>query len=157
MNLIKKGIFFLMIFVITISCSSKKTVYHSAETKFIKKDGKDVIVLSSTGFGKNKKSALINAEKNAFKIILFKGLPNSELYNPLIKNEEKATQENKSFFNRFFNEGIYRNYITSSKEDTTYTQDKKSGLIKTTVKIGINIHSLRVKLEQNGIIKKFGL
>jgi hypothetical protein len=149
-------IIFISIIVLTISSCSQK-MYPSSEVKFITKTNDDVIKVSSTGYGSREVMAMIDAEKRAFEVILFIGLPNSELRRAIVSNASAAKSKHKLYFDNLFdNQGI-RNFITSSSPSLSFTKDKQSGLKRTEAIIEININSLKKDLEKNGIIQKFGL
>ena len=42
--------------------------------------------------------AVMDAEKNAFKVLLFRGVPGTELNIPLIENESEVTSRYKKYF-----------------------------------------------------------
>jgi hypothetical protein len=131
------------LFVITLglqSCSPKLQPY-SAEVNFIYKEATGTIAVKSTGYGNNQTDAVSDAQKNAFKVILFKGLPGTELNIPLIENENEAK--------------LKHSFMMSSTESSNLI--KMKGLNKITVDVKINYNSLRKDLEQHKLIRKFGL
>lgn len=135
------------------SCSPKLQSY-SGEVTFLYKEAQGTIAVKSTGYGKNQLDATINAQKNAFEVLLFKGLPGTELNVPLIENENEAKSKFADYFKKFF-DANYKTFMMSSVESSNLI--KMRGTKKITVDIKINFNSLRKDLEQNQLIRKFGL
>ena len=146
----------LVLFAILIglhSCSPKLSTY-SSEVNFVHKERTGIIALKSIGYGKTFANAVTDAQKNAFKVLLFRGIPGTDLSTPLIANEQEANLKNKAYFNTFFEQGKYKTFMMSSTESSTLTNVKGGKRIYVDVKI--NYQSLRKDLEQNQIIRKFG-
>lgn len=143
--------FFALFILGLFHCSPKS---YSGEVNFLYKESQGTIAVKSTGYGKNHEEAVRDAQFNAFKVILFKGIPGTELNIPLIENESQARTNYKSYFNNFFESGNYTKFIMSSTESSNLI--KLKGTKKITIDIKINYNSLRKDLEQNQIIRKFG-
>jgi hypothetical protein len=135
------------------SCSPKIQPY-SGEVNFLYKEAQGTIAVKSTGYGKNQTEAVSDAQINAFKILLFKGLPGTELNVPLIENENDAKSKHSDYFKKFFEQGNYKTFMMSSTESSNLI--KMKGTKKITVDVKINYNSLRKDLEQNQLIRKFG-
>jgi hypothetical protein len=133
---------------------SKKVLPYSGEVNFLYKDAQGTIGVKSTGYGTNKKDAVEDAHKNAFQIILFKGIPGTELNIPLVENENAARSKNGEYFTRLLEGGNYRSFLMSSNESSGLM--KSQGTKKINVDMKINYNSLRKDLEQNQVIRKFG-
>jgi hypothetical protein len=148
-----KSILGIIVILGLYSCSPKLQPY-SAEVNFLSKEAQGTIAVKSTGYGKNQTEAVEDAQKNAFKVLLFKGLPGTELNIPLIENENDAKSKNSEYFNKFFEQGNYKTFMMSSTESSNLI--KMKGTKKITVDVKINYNSLRKDLEQNQLIRKFG-
>jgi hypothetical protein len=135
------------------SCSPKIQT-NSGEVNFMYKEAQGTIVVKSIGYGINQSEAVISAEKNAFKVILFRGLPGTELNVPLITNEGEVTSKHAEYFNNLLEQGNYKSYMMSSIISSNLV--KLKGTKKITVDIKINYNSLRKSLEQSQIVRKFG-
>lgn len=153
MKNIKKSILGLIVILGLHSCSPKLQPY-SGEVNFLYKEAQGTIAVKSTGYGKNQTEAVADAQKNAFKVLLFKGLPGTELNVPLIENENDAKSKNSEYLNKFFEQGYYKTFMMSSTESSNLI--KMKGTKKITVDVKINYNSLRKDLEQNQLIRKFG-
>ena len=138
------------------SCSPKIQPYssYSGEVNFLFKEEQGTIVVESTGYGKNQSEALVDAQITAIKVLLFKGLPGTELNVPLIENENDANSKFSDYFQNLFQQGNYIKFIMSSTESANPVQKKGNKTI--TLDIKINYNSLRKDLEQNQVIRKVG-
>lgn len=153
MNYIKK-IIIIIISIIGLQNCSPKLNYYSGEVNFLRKEAQGTIVVNSTGYGKSKNEAVKDAQINAFKVILFRGLPGTELNIPLVENENESKTKYSSYFKKLFDEGFYKTFMMSSTESSNLIKIK--GTKKITIDIKINYNSLRKDLEQNQINRKFG-
>jgi hypothetical protein len=148
-----KSILFIIIILGLHSCSPKLQPY-SGEVNFLYKEAQGTIAVKSTGYGKNQMEAVADAQKNAFKVLLFKGLPGTELNVPLIENENDSKSKHEDYFKKFFDQGNYKTFMMSSNESSNLI--KMKGTKKIIVDVKINYNSLRKDLEQNQLIRKFG-
>lgn len=133
---------------------SFKPIYKVTNLNKINIEG--TIVVRSIGFGKSIEVATDEAESNAIKIVLFRGLPDSEQKSAMIgTNESEILNNNKEYFNRFFTDKRYKTFIISSVPVTDFIR-KKGGKKSITIDVKINIEALRIDLEQSKVIRKFG-
>ena len=156
MNNTQKIILGIILITGLYSCSSKIQPYssYSGEVNFLFKEEQGTMVVESTGYGKNQSEALVDAQITAIKVLLFKGLPGTELNVPLIENENDANSKFSDYFQNLFQQGNYIKFIMSSTESANPVQKKGNKTI--TLDIKINYNSLRKDLEQNQVIRKFG-
>lgn len=145
--------FFILLILGLYSCSPKIQPY-SGEVNFLYKEAQGTICLKSIGYGNSRSNAVIDAQKNAFRIVLYRGIPGTELNMPLIENENDAKSKNSDYLKRFFDDGNYKSFMMSSTESSNLMSVK--GGKKISVDIKINYNSLRKDLEQNQLIRKFG-
>lgn len=116
----------------------------------------DAVSMRCVGYGKKATIASKEAELSAIKTLLFVGAQNTQ-YNMALVEEDKTTVENKfkDFFDTFYSKE-YKNFIESSIIVTPYGKNAlKQKCI--TLDVRIRVASLRAYLENNGIIRKFGL
>ena len=132
----------------------KPNTPYIAEVNFLYKDAQGTIGVKSVGYGKNNEDAIMDAQENAFNVILFKGLPGTEMNIPLVENEYEAKSRNPKYFKKFFNDQYYKTFLMSSNESSNLIDLKNTK--KISVDIKINYNSLRKDLEINQIIRKFG-
>ena len=149
-----KQTLYIIIAILGLHGCSPKMQPYSGEVNFLYKEAQGTIAVKSTGYGKSQSDAVIDAQKNAFKVLLFKGLPGTELNVPLIENENDAISKHAAYFKKFFDEGNYKTFMMSSTESSNLI--KMKGTKKITVDVKINYNSLRKDLEQNQLIRKFG-
>jgi len=99
---------------------------------------------------------MIDGERQAFKDLFFRGYPTSQQKTPMIGvNESALTQQHKAYFDRFFGmtelgDNRYRSFVISSKPIGKFSDNQL------TMDVTIHLRALRVDLEQNGIIRRFG-
>ena len=142
-----------LIIILSISSCTKKPI-QTAEVNLIN-TAEGTITLRSIGYGKTEKDAFVHAEKQAFEIILFRGIPRSQVENPLIENEGEARSKHAAYLDNFFTEQMYKTFIMSSYTTTAFGKDKLHGG-RIALDIKINLFSLRKELEKNNLIRKFG-
>jgi hypothetical protein len=145
---------YLIIFILGLYSCSPRIQPYSGEVNFLYKEAQGTIGVKSLGYGKNQQEAVLDAQKNAFRVILFKGIPGTELNIPLLENENDAKSKHSDYLKRFFDEGNYKTFMMSSTESSNLINMK--GTKKIAVDVKINYNSLRKDLEQNQLIRKFG-
>ncbi len=154
MQTILKTTMFVLVFLLP-SCKTTKPLTVSSETQYISNPNDGVVTLTAVGQGKKEADAIADAFRTGFTTVLFRGLPGfSPLKNPMIANESTALSKHKSFFDGFFNDGNYVQFVTK-QEPTTFSGDKKIKIAHQT--FSVNYKLLRKHLEQNNVIRKFGL
>ena len=112
--------------------------------------------MRSVGYGKKATIASMDAELSAIKTLLFVGTQKTQHSMRLVQ-EDKAVVENKykKFFDAFYSKE-YQNFVESSIIVTPYGKNAlKQKCI--TLDVCIRVNQLRTYLENNGIIRKFGL
>lgn len=78
--------------------------------------------------------------------LLFRGIANSSQQTPLVNvSESAAMNSNPAYFDVFFKKERYKTFITSSTKNNDSSQ-----------RIVINLRALKLDLEYNAIIRKFG-
>lgn len=113
------------------------------------------ITLKGNGYGNSILQAKENAERNIFETLLFKGVPGTQNIRPMIPNEQEAKIRNPEFFETFFSKREYGPFITSMKQ--TGSTKIRRGSWENVQELTINLRSLKTHLEQNRIIRKFGI
>lgn len=117
---------------------------------------RDVITMRATGYGRKAAKASDDAELSAIKTVLFAGAYGAQYRIPLIKEEQAAVEaEHNDFFEKLYGGG-YKNYIESSVVAVPFGKNavKKKCIV---LDVRIRVTQLRSYLENNGIIRKFGL
>lgn len=118
---------------------------------------RDVLQLSSTGYGKTEEEARFDAYKRALDVILFRGFPqgSSPLRDPMIVNKNAALEANKDFFDNLYSNQLFDELILSNSQ--IGNAEKQGGRYESTQNITFNLRLLRNRLEDAKIIKKFGI
>ena len=134
--------------IVSTACAQYQTNVLSSTNTAVK--------LRCTGYAKNKKKALAEAELAAIKAVLFHGIDNTQSQTALIPTtEQEAMKKHKSYFNNLYSGG-YRDLISSSEIVQPFSKDtnkRKNIVVDVTVKVRV----LREDLEKNGVIRRFGL
>jgi hypothetical protein len=139
--------------VICINCS--KTIYYaSAEVNYL--SGNDgTVTMRAIGVGSDFGRAIANAEQNAFDVLFFRGLPESEQKIALIgSNENEERAKNSKYFDEFYG-GRYKTFVMSSVPVSDLAK-LKDGQKSISIDVKVNLTALRKDLEQFNIIRKFG-
>lgn len=108
------------------------------------------------GYGKNAKAASRNAELNVIKALMFEGIPNSQQHIPMVPETESVAMSKYGKVLSPFFDGQYQSEITRSVIVKKFSRDinKQKSI---TLDVTVNIRALRNKLEEIGVIRKFGL
>ena len=124
---------FLLVLFFLMSCTSKNVL---SNAEVLQSDENSI---SLNAFGANPEYSVIYQ-------LLFRGFPSSSQTNPLISTSESEIQQQfPQYFNQFFKGNRYQTFITSS----TKNQDGSYRIV-------VNTKALKLDLEQNSIIRKFG-
>ncbi len=145
----------LMLLLVTGGCS-RKIIPSSAEVNYL--SGKDgTITMRAMGISsKNQEDAISNAVRNAFEVVLFRGLPGSEQNTALIGTDEaEGKVKYKYYFDKFYGEQRYKSFVMSYLPNGPLIKSK-GGKKSIAVDVKINLSALRNDLTQNNIIRKFG-
>ncbi len=147
-----KLIYFLATCLLFACVSPKKT----GESLYAGSSESGTILLKSSGYGILKGSAIQNAEINAFNNLIFRGIPGSQYSLPMIENEQQAKSEHKDYFNNLYEQKRYKSFLlsTASESDLNINLSSQKTI---TIETKINVNALRRDMEQNGVIRKFGL
>ncbi len=115
------------------------------------------ISITTTGLGRTKELSIKNGIRNGFYALLFRGIPGSQYELPMIpdENENKKNAVVKSLL-----DGGYNSFLINAKTTANDSKKKRADGMKGTMTentIIINCDALRRYLEQNGVIRKFGI
>jgi hypothetical protein len=149
MKIVKLIIFFI-IHAGVLGCANTNRSSYTAEVNLISYET-GAITVKSVGYGNNRINAIADAQKNAFQVILFRGLPNNS---PIVENEGVAKVKSRDYFYRFFEQEYYKTFMMSSTESSNLISIR--GGYKISVDIKVNTQALRKDLEQNQVVRKFG-
>jgi hypothetical protein len=150
----KKNSLIIILLLLIFGCKSIED--YQSNVSITKKHDSFTYTFSGQGFSKKIDNCQFEAEKNVFEVILFRGISGTDLQNPLVENEQQSKEKNKEFYNNFFDKKNYRNFISSKVEVIDNPKPTKGGYT-CSVKFTVNLNSLKTNLEQNGVIRKFGL
>lgn len=155
-----KGLLCFLLLVTLSSTANSQTEegnIYAGNVKFDSVVIPGTVTLSSTGFAKKKAESIKDAFSQAFYILLFRGLAGSPYEFPLIQDEgqTKGNTVVKELL-----AGGYSSFVTESNMQSEDTKTKgKDGVkgIMVMYRITINYDAFRRYLEQNKLIRKFGI
>ena len=124
------------------------------EVQFIKTGVDGTILFKIFSYGKDEDQAVQNAKSDALKAVMFKGIPGSDLVNPMVR-DLSALETQKDFFQTFFKTEQYLQYVSISGDGTIDGEDrlKVGRKYKIGVVVSVQKANLRKLLETAGIIK----
>ena len=151
----KKQIILLIVTFLIVSCGGNKYgSFDSAIVNYVSSKGQESLTVSSTQLGKNEEEAIFFAKRLAFQNLFFRGISNSPFKKPLIGiNEQKESEKYRNYLNTFYNNRM-GTFITYASESVSKV---KGGDWVARVDMTINMLALKKDLEEDRIIKKFGL
>jgi hypothetical protein len=127
------------------------------QIRFVSEESAGIVKVHSTGLGSNLSEMEQDAQKKAFEMLLYVGLPtaSTETYRvPLVPN--KAEMQGHPSVKKFFNNREYAQFVTRIERLEYLKQRASEGGRMLNYNIVINYNALRRYLEQNDIIRKFG-
>lgn len=171
MRTIFKQIIVLSAILFITSCGSKKQVafFPTSEVTY-QSYRSDILTIRVLGYGGNENSAVEDAQMRAMETIFFRGIPNSNISNPLIGfNENELKRTHSAYFKEFFGYKRFLTFISESvfvggkNQKVIATKINKKGAkqdmldaLVVAVDISVNVKTLRKDLEQQNVIRKFG-
>ena len=146
-----KNICLLVVFasLILVGCktatSTASFVSYETECLGVEQDGSQT--LRAWGEGRNKADAVEQANKNAVRDVIFKGIRAGKAdcnMRPLV-TEVNAQEKYEDYFNRFFmDNGEYRKYV-SSEDEKNHSKEYQKNLVG--AKYGVTVRVLRAELK----------
>lgn len=138
------------------SCKTA-AVYPTANVTFQSvKNG--VIQARCVGLGEDEQAAIEDAEKNMVRTLLFRGLPGSGQEAPLLSiNEAECEQKYPDYMDALFGESSmrYKSFLQATIP-VSDLQNHGKGIKSITVDVKLNLKALRMDLEKQGLIRRFG-
>lgn len=130
---------------------------YKANVEFINSEIAGTVTVSAFGFGKKQPESIVDAARNAFFTVLFRGIPGSKYKSPLITNEEAF--KNNPVVLEILKDG-YVSFLSKTTVVNSIPKKKKEygtkGIL-TKNNFTINYDALRSYLEQKKVIRKLGL
>jgi hypothetical protein len=116
-----------------------------------------VVSISALGYGTTEREAEFDTFITGFEAILFRGLPAfAGLRAAMINDESKAKSQHSQFFKKFFDERGYLQFVSEQGKISKLGRSDQPGKIKVQKTFSVNYEAMRKKLEQEGVIRKFG-
>jgi len=144
----------LITLFLVISCSPK--VLPTGEVNYLNSTSNGVIELTSRGYSTGTEdNVYFEAEKQAFEMLFFRGIPGSQVQKPLLGyDENKIKKQHNNYFTEFYSKKRYRTFIMSSDKQSS---GNKLNYKYVNLRLKINYHALINDLESKGVKRGFGL
>lgn len=144
----------LLGFLFNVDCTAQRKFFlkGNGNVELVKMES-DVITFRCHGNGKKKDAALRDAPINAFKILLFRGVPESSYAAPMVSvNEADELSKHKAYFDKLLGGGRYSSFVTASTVLAGYDSKTKTTILE----ISINTRALKADLVSNKILSDYG-
>lgn len=154
-------LFVVILIAGTTSCSVTRSTagYYTTTVRCVSVGNNGTQTVLSWGSGINFKQAIIEAQKNAIREILFHGIrsgdPNCQM-KPVVPEVNAETRFSVYFKNFFKHNGDYKRYVTLHEpflRPFTRVAYRSSEGLTTSVTVKVNILDLENELKKQGIIK----
>ena len=136
-----------------------KAPMHTNEV-MLKNGGRDELNLQATGYGRDEKAAMLDAFKRAVDAVLYRGFTDSgsPVKDPLIRDKDQAMSQHKDFFHKLYEERMLNEVILSyNQKELNRIKNDRPDKWEATYDVKVNLRLLRSRLEDAGIIRKFGI
>lgn len=154
MHKFKIGLPFLLIVLLASAC---KTTQQTTTDVILTGDyDRNILQLRATGYGETEEAAEMDAYRQALDIVMFRGFPQevSTVKDPLIINKAEAIDNHEEFFDKLYGERLINEFILSS---SSFSEKKQGKQYESQQNISFNLRLLRKRLQDEGIIRKFGI
>lgn len=139
------------------SCGSSKVVQHAEYIKVeqirVAQDGSRLV--KTWGVAGNADKAIIAAMRNAVETCLFTGIQPTATAGAIPPLCPNGYQDNKRYFDRFFANGTYQQYVVRANSLYPTGQDnvRVRGGRQVGIQVQLLVNQLRKRLEADGVIK----
>jgi hypothetical protein len=181
MKTLSKTLIFLAIAMMMFACNSSIKLSNNYEANYVGQGKQGTTLMKIYSYGETVDEAIERAKMDAVHCLMFKGLPGSNLQKPLINDPSVEQTQNKYFLdffgvdnwidrsntrnNRKMRYGKetapYRSFVAISSDGSVGASDRTKLAGGAGYKVGVVVSvqhaQLRRKLEQDGIVRKFGL
>jgi len=149
----------LTTFVVLIGCRTpeKSSGYYNYSVECLGNENNGNIIVKSWGTGRDRNEAEANAEKNALKDIMFKGIRNGKEEcgsRPLIV-KPNTLENNEVYFNRFFT-STYKKFVAMHREpllDRTFNPNPRTNKnVAYALTLTVDVSMLKSHLVRDNII-----
>jgi hypothetical protein len=124
--------------------------------KYLGSSSEGVITVTAEGYGKKKPIAFDNAVRTAFRQLLTRGIAGSFQYKPMLGSKPNAVMaKHQAFFDAFFSDKTYTSFLVAQGAGR-FSRKTKKQIPNLTVRLEINVSSLRGYLEEQDVVRKFG-
>ena len=149
----KKIIWTSLVMILAVSCSPKLRSY-SPQISSSPGPEENTLFVQASGLATEERPSYENAIYNALSTLLYQGIPGSVQSRPMIPPDDAGRVRSK-VDNCLHDNNCYRNFIMQVSQVGGIVKVK--GGYEATANLKVNLSSVRTWLEQNNIIRKFGL
>lgn len=152
MKVLLFSLMILLLPLFLINCSSAKQTGEAIEKQNV---SSGQLYITSNGYGSLKSKSVENAVENAFRNLLINGIPESNQSTPLLGGNAQAVfNSHKTYFENFFKNDMMKFVL---KKDIVSFNFLNTNSPSSKVDVLIHLAALRAKLENDNIIRKFGI
>lgn len=149
-----------LILIILSSCTSSRSLasYYSSTAQCVSKNTDGSVSVKSWGTGITFKKAVVNAQQNAIRQILFDGFRSGDLNcqtKPLVPNVN-AEDRFQTYFAKSFEDNNFAQYMDLEEpvgRSVTRKYYRSSQGVTTFINVRVNVLELKGELVKNGILK----
>ncbi len=143
---------YLVLLILTLGISEARAQYNC---KVISSD-RETVTFRVTGYGKNVKRAMADAELSAVKTLCFIGAAGTPFRLPLVSQGQVKAEKEHAVFLANLQRSAYRNFIETSSTVIPFGKDGEKRKC-VTMDVRVRALQLRTHLEQGGVIRRFGI
>jgi hypothetical protein len=108
------------------------------------------VAVSISRIGEGCRDAARCAEVEAVRALLFTGVPGSAISRALVRNESQALSQHREYFKQLLEDGGHARYIVRASSQKASGESDQNWIIV------VNHEALRIALEREGILRRFG-
>ncbi|MEY3053016.1 MAG: hypothetical protein RLY31_2801 [Bacteroidota bacterium] len=125
--------------------------------QFDREDAAGTLTVMASGTGRNGRQAVDAACVNAFRALLYDGIPGSQYHLPLINRAFGPTSGRHPYLERFDTPAGCKPFLTSSERIRRAVRPPGAKGAYALVRLRIHVAALRRELEHQQVIRSFGL
>lgn len=148
----------LLIFLLFLTAGSSTISGQvpGGNVKYLGSSSEGVMTVTAAGYGKKKPEAFDDAVRATLLQLFTRGIAGSFQYKPMLGSKSSEVMAaHREFFDSFFAGKAYSSFLVA-QEAGRFSRKTKKKLPNLTVRLQINVSSLRAYLEEQGVVRKFG-
>jgi hypothetical protein len=145
----------LLLITTCLGASARQSKEYSGYVKYGGPSITGTLTVISTGFGKDRALCSADALIQAFRTLLFQGIPGSQYELPMVPPDKKEDVVISDLLDKEYRSFVIENNMEREEKKVRRTDGAKGKM--TVHRITINCEALKRYLENKGLIRKFGL